>query len=193
MRKLIISTMLLLIAAFAIGALRETYTGGWDVINEIQSSGDEPTDLAVDERTYSGVLSVIEAEAGGDEKISYKQLTRSYITKANSIRFRCMGKTADTTVTYDIYVGNVGRSDDCALTYLGQLSFTVGTQSSTYSDYEYADQVSITEGDTNADWVHKSAADNRVAEAGINLHGDDLLVIVPSTSGSDSKLQAKYF
>jgi hypothetical protein len=94
-----------------------------------------------------------------------------------------------------LYTGTLGRGSNCDLSYIGTLAFTVGTQVSTYSTYKFADQVTVTEGGTTADWISESAADNRVAEASIDLQGDDTIIVVPiqGSLSADAKLLVKFY
>lgn len=196
MKKYIITVIaLLLISTISYADVSETSVSTWTVLDTTTSDGNEPNDLAADERTYSAVESAISTAASGDgdDEISIVRINRTGATKSktNVIRFRCIGITDNANVVHDIYSGTLGNKSNCNLTYLGQLDWTIGQQASTTDTYEMADQVSVTQGDTTVDWNSESAADDRVAEAVIDLQGSDILVIVPSTSACDSKLLGK--
>jgi len=198
MKKLFLTliTIMLLTPFLAIGAVTETSLITWATIDTTTADGNEPTALAVTERTYKTVKAAIAAcDAGeGDGEISIYQIARTNQTRANAVRLRCMGTTDANSVVYNIYSGTLGkRGKDCSLSLLGTLSFTIGTQASIFSTYEYASQLSVTEGDTTANWGSTSADDDRIAEASIDLQGSDLLVIVPTTSECDSMLEAKFY
>ncbi len=110
----------------------------WQIIDSTTSSGDEPNDLAVTERTYA---SVVAAAEGGDAEISIFDIPRSW----NGIRLRALGITDGGTATYQIYLGTLGDGNldsgstgaDCELAYVGQLAFIIGQQSSIYSQVAY--------------------------------------------------------
>lgn len=102
---------------------------GWNILDETSSAGDEPTDLAVTERTYATVVAAIAAASSGDDKISIAHLPASW----NGIRFRVIGVAENGTATYQIYLGSRAGGADTELAYAGQLAFTIGTQSSIYS------------------------------------------------------------
>ena len=118
----------------------------WVILDETTSAGDEPTDLAVTERTYQDVVTAIAAAASGDGEISIFDIPRSW----NAIRFRAVGITDGNADTFQIYLGTLGAKNaagpsvDCELAYLGQLAFTIGTQESIYA------QVAFTSGGTQA-------------------------------------------
>ena len=81
---------------------------------------------------------------------------------------------------------------DTNLTNLGELAFVIGTQVSTTSTYEMADAVTVTAKDSADSWVSAGAGGtNRTAEATIDLHGSNVLVIVPTTCSADSRLLIK--
>lgn len=117
----------------------------WEIIDSTLS-GATATDLAATERTYQLVKAAIAAAANNDDEISIFDIPRSW----NKIRFRAIGITDNATVTYQIYFGTLGDGnrdidntvEDCDLAYAGQLTFTIGQQSSIYS------QVAFTSGGT---------------------------------------------
>lgn len=163
----------------------------WVVVNTVLSAGDEPTDLAVTERTYQTVVTAIAADVGGDGKIEAYSVPSTW----NAARFRCIGITDNGTATFQVYGGTRNTrstTTDCELAKLGQLAFVVGTQASVTSTYKLADAVTVT-ADTSwiADWGSVSPGSELVAEATIDLMGCDVLVIVPTTASANCKLLAK--
>jgi hypothetical protein len=171
-----------------------TVTNTWTVIDTTDSSGLEPNDLAVTERTYQTAKAAAE---GGDAEISFFDVPRSW----NGLRLRAIGITDDGTATYQIYLGTLGdgnkdddsTAEDCELAYLGQFVFTIGTQASTTSTYEMADTLSITASDWGDTPTAKSPAGNRVATGKVDLLGADLIVAVPTVVTADCKLLGKGF
>ena len=169
----------------------------WTVLDTTSSDSDEPTDLAVTERTYQTVKAAIGTGASGDAEISIFDVPRSW----NAIRLRAIGITDAGTYTVEIYLGTLGDGNrdvdstaaDCELAYAGQLAWVVGTQVSTTSTYEMADAVTITSSDWAKDWNSASPSGNRVAEATIDLMGADVVVIVPTVASADSKLLGRGF
>ena len=119
---------------------------GWNILDETSSAGTEPTDLAVTERTYAAVVAAVAAAAGGDDEISIAHLPPSW----NEIRLRAVGITDDGTTTYQVYLGTLAGADDCELALAGQMAFTIGTQSSIYSQVAYTSggTRTIAQGDT---------------------------------------------
>lgn len=165
----------------------------WIPICTVLSTGDEPTALDANERTYSAALAAIAANVSGDGKITVFRLSKCIQTKDNAVRFRAIGITADQVLTFDVMSGVLGDNSNCSLSLLGTLSFTIGTQLSDTALYYLADTLTITAGDSCSIWSSKSLADNRIAEAMIDLMGDDVLVIVPTTVGCNGKLLAKFY
>lgn len=106
---------------------------GWVILDETTSTGTEPSDLAVTERTHALIQAAITAAASGDDEISVVHLPASW----NEIRLRAAGITDDGTATYQIYLGTLAGGADCDLAYAGQCAFTIGTQSSIYSQIAY--------------------------------------------------------
>lgn len=173
----------------------------WAAIDTTSSAGDEPTDLAVTERTYQTVKAAQIASVGGDGEISIFDIPRGW----NAIRLRAQGITDDGTYTVQIYAGTLGDGNkdsaltaaDCELAYVGQFAWTVGTQGAVTATYEMADAVTVTE----SDWTVSMSANNnirspgneRVAEARFDLLGADVIVIVPTVASADSKLLARGF
>ncbi|GAG12617.1 unnamed protein product, partial [marine sediment metagenome] len=169
----------------------------WTVIDTTSSTGDEPTDLTVTERTYQTAKAAQIAAVGGDGEISIFDIPRGW----NSIRLRAIGITNDGTYTVQVYAGTLGDGNrdadstaaDCELAYIGQFAFVVGTQVSTTSTYEIADTVVF----TTSDWIKTvtpvSPTGNRVAEVMLDLAGADVVVIVPTVASADAKLIGKGF
>lgn len=118
----------------------------WVIADETTSSGTEPTDLAVTERTYQLVKAAITAASSGDDEISVFGIPRGW----NAIRFKGIGITDDGTYTNQIYLGTLGdgnkdadsTGEDTELVYAAQLAWVIGTQSSIYS------QIAFTSGGT---------------------------------------------
>jgi hypothetical protein len=171
----------------------ERYT--WQVLDTTSSTGDEPTDLAVGERTYQGVKTAIAAAVGGDGEISVFDIPRGW----NGIRLRAIGITNNGTATYSIYSGTLGKTDasgtanDCELKYVGSFAFVIGTQASTTATYELADQLVVTSSywPSGVTVVNPGTETERVAEAAFDLLGDDILVLVATTASADCKLLGK--
>lgn len=173
----------------------------WVVLDTTSSTGTEPTDLAVTERTYQTVKTAQGTGASGDDEISIFDVPRDW----NGARFRAIGITDDGTATYQIYAGTLGDSNrdtdsttaDCELAYIGQYVFTIGTQASTTATYEMADTLAVTASDwtkpVSTSAVTSSPTGNRVAEGRVDLMGADVLVFVPTTVTADCKLLGKGF
>lgn len=159
----------------------------WNTIDATTSTGTEPTDLAVTERTYVTVVAAIAAASSGDEEISYAHIPPTW----NALRFRCIGITENGTATYQIYLGTRAGGTDCELSKAGQLAFTIGTQASVTSTYELADAVTVTAADWAKSWGSASPGSDQCAEAAIDIMGADLLVVVPTTVTADCKLLVK--
>lgn len=173
-----------------------TINNAWVTIDTTSSTGDEPTDLAVTERTHLTVLAAVIAAVGGDDEISVYYVESNW----NTLRLRCLGITNNGTATYQVYFGTLGKGGknsttiDCELSYAGQLAFTVGLQASTIATYEMADTLVLT-ADTAwiKAWGSTSPTGDRVAEAAVDLMGADLIVIVPTVASADCKLIGKGF
>lgn len=162
----------------------------WAVFDTSTSSGDEPNDLAVAERTYATVAAAAE---GGDDEISTLDLRTAARNNWNRLRFRCTGITDGQSITYQIYLGTLGPGGtDCVLVKAAQLAFTVGTQVSTTATYEFADTLTVTEGYSwPVSWLSSSPTGNLVAEAAVDLMGADYIVAVPTTVGCNCQLLVK--
>jgi len=161
-----------------------TFQKAWNVLASTLSADVEPNDLAVTERTYLTVKALAE---GGDSKITIVRLPRYW----NDIRFRCIGITDNSTVTFQLYQGTLGKGTDCELVKVAQLAFTIGTQSSTVSTYEMADTLTVTTYCYTGGISSISPLNELTAECKWDLQGDDILVIVPTTVGCNAKLLAK--
>lgn len=122
------------------GALH-TERFGWTIVESENSGDTQATDLAATERTYQLVKAAIAAASSGDDNISVFDIPRGW----NSIRFRAIGITDNGTFTNQIYLGTLGDGNkdrnsttaDCELAYAGELAWTVGTQTSIYSQVAY--------------------------------------------------------
>lgn len=175
----------------------QTARPSWVAIDTTSSTGDEPTDLGVAERTYQTVKAAQIADVGGDGEISIFDVPRGW----NAIRIRAQGITDNGTYTVQVYLGTLGDGNrdtdsttaDCELAYAGQLAFVVGTQGAVTATYEMADAVTVTASDWAKEWASSSPGGERVAEATIDLMGADLIVIVPTVASADSKLLARGF
>ena len=167
----------------------------WIVADTTTSAGTEPTDLAVGERTYATVAAAVAADDSGDGEISIcgdSAAEKANMESWNLVRFRCRGITDGASIVYQIYLGTlVVGGTDCELAYAGQLGFTVGTQASVDTGYEMADTLAVTESDWVKSVASSSSADNRVAEAALDLMGANMIVVVASTAGCDCKLIIK--
>lgn len=172
----------------------DTVISSWIPLNSSLSADGNATDLSVAQRTYLTAQAAIAADADNQAQISLITLTSEVESPVNALRFRCVGATADTVCTYNIYTGTRKENPDCELSLLGTLSFTVGTQVSMGSGLEFADQLTVTGGSTSALFKNTtSAADERVAETYIDIQGDDTLCSVPTAVGSDCQLLAKAY
>jgi len=117
-----------------IGNVLHTVQSGWVIADSTSSTGDEPTALAVTERTKKLVDAAITAAASGDDEISILRIP----AKWNALRFRSINITADTgNAVYEIYLGTLGGGKDCELAYAGQLDFTSGKQDSIYAQITF--------------------------------------------------------
>jgi len=178
-----------------------TVRATWAVIDTTSSTGTEPTDLAVTERTYQTVKTAIGTGASGDDEISIFDIPRGW----NAIRLRAQGITDNGTYTVQIYAGTLGDGNrdtdsttaDCELAYIGQFAWVVGTQGAVTATYEMADAVTVTESDWTVDMTAtglvRTPGSERVAEVRFDLLGADLIVIVPTVASADSKLLARGF
>ncbi len=169
----------------------------WVILDSTSSAGTEPSSLSGSNRTYQAVKTLIAEGINGNDEISIFDVPRSW----NFAKFRCTGLTNDSSVVYKVYSGTLGDGNldsastiaDCELSVLGILTFTIGTQGTITATFEFADTVTITQSDSDStnDWQTTSPQNNRVAEGKIDLDGDDLLVIMATTAGSNCKLLGK--
>lgn len=169
-------------------SILSTVMSPWVALNKAASSGASLSALGVAERTYSAVQ-----DLASTRRASIFRVGDVRTTGGNGIRIRCLGAADTNNMVYEVYIGTLAQKSDCDLTYLGSLDFTTGTQVSSTTGYNLCSQVTVTEGDTTADWDFESADDDRVAEATIDLQGEDVLVIVPTTLGGDAILQGKLY
>ena len=137
----------------------------WAVIDETTSTGTEPTDLAVTERTYQLVKAAIDTADSGDDEISVFDVPRSW----NGIRVRAVSITDAGSVVYGIYAGTLGDGNkdsdstgaDCDLAYVGTFTFTTGTQLSIYH------QITFTSGGVLTPQAGDVATGNSSAETAV--------------------------
>ncbi len=120
------------------GTILHSIQSAWEIA-ETENSGDSQTNaLAKTERTKKIVDALIAANAATEALISTYELP----SKWNGVRFRAIGITDGATLTHQIYFGSLGGGADCELAYVGQLAWTIGTQTSIY------DQIAFTSGGT---------------------------------------------
>lgn len=182
------------------GALHTDHSR-WVVIDSTTTAEGNVDDLGVTERTYQIVRTLIDTAANDDDSMSIFDIPRGW----NGIRIRAIGITNDGDQDYAIYAGTLGdgnrdadrTSADCELAYIGLFSFVIGTQASTTSTYEMADELIVTESDWTVDLTTgnkvTSPSGNRVAEARFDLLGADILVLVPIVVDANCKLLARGF
>ena len=168
-----------------------TARDAWTAIATTAAAGDEPNDLAADERTY---LTVLAAAEGGDTKIATFLLHSSTRQGWNRVKFRMRGVDNNQENIYQVYLGTLGRAPisgttNCELAKVGQLAFTTGQQASVTATYEMADTLTVTPttGFT-ARWTTHSATGDLIAEAELELDEADVIVIVPTTVATNAVL-----
>lgn len=166
----------------------------WTVAATWTDAGTEPTSLAVGERTYKTIVAAIAAAAtdAGDEEIEI--YTVPYGT--NSIRIRAIGLTHTHVMIFDVLTGTYqGNTEDGEMVLRGTLIFTVGQQVSTTASYLMCDQVvliSASDAASTSRWTIANPGDtDTVAEAVLDLQGDDRVVLVPTTLSSNAKVLIK--
>lgn len=161
---------------------------GWKILDSTTSFGKEPNDLEIGGRTYASILA--DTNEGALE-VSIVHIPPTW----TNVRFRCIGVSEDSNVIYQVYAGTLAEGSDCELAKVGQLTFVIGTQQSTITGYKMADTVTATttEDDWVKSWATSSPANNHVAEATVDLMGEDILVLVPTTADCDCKLLGKGF
>lgn len=194
--------ILSLLAVLAIGTVNVVRLGEtlmtnqipWVVVETCTSDGNEPTDLAVTERTYLTVLAVSPTAltGGGSEDDAEIEIFRIPPWWNGGI-FECIGITDNNTVTHQIYLGTLGDDSDCELVKVGQLAWTIGTQVSTVSGYELADTLTVTSYCWTSSWSSTSPTGELAAQASLDFKGADIMVIVTTVSTCDSKLKVKGF
>ena len=198
MKKVIIGVVLGLAAVLCMAAMRAqfgselaTHYFQWVLPQGTRAwlaAGDEPTALAVDERTYKTILAAITADASGDGKIAIYEVPYG----TNALRIRVLGTVDNATVTFDILSGTWnGAVADSAMVLRGTLACTVGTQEVHYSlfpgaTYEFCDTMTLTaatDAASTANWTIANPGDTSetCAEAMLDLQGDNQLVFVPTT------------
>lgn len=158
------------------------------------SAGTEPDALAVGERTYKTIVAAVAAAAtdAGDDEIEV--YTVPYGT--NAIRIRGIGITHTHAMVFNVLTGTYdGSIEDGEMVLRGTLTFTVGQQASTTTDYEMCDQVALTaasDAASTSDWTISNPGDvDTCAEAMLDLQGDDIVILVPTTLASDAKVLIK--
>ncbi len=165
-----------------VGSELTTPNFAWNTTASFLNAGTEATALAVGERTFKTVTAAIAAASSGDGDEEIVIYNIPYGT--NTLRFRAIGLTNDGTVEIDIHTGTFdGSTDDCELALRGTLTFTMGTQASTTAGYEMARAVVLTASSdvsSTSSWTIATAgAVESIAEAMLDLQGDDILVLVP--------------
>jgi len=179
------------IARAAVGSELATNDSGWFVIGEFEEAAD--SDLAVTKRTYATIVAAMTA-AGDPNDANIVICDLPY--GANAVRFRNVGTGAADDHVYVVYSSAKFGAADSAFVKRGTLTFKTGSQASTFSGFEFADVLTVTTTTASStSWVVANPGDasELVAEAFIDLQGDDTLVIVPTTIDSDSKLLGKYY
>lgn len=166
-----------------------TAHNGWQLVGAFLAAGDEPQDLAADERTYNAVKAAIAAAASGDGKIVLEEIPYG----ANGAHYFLEGATEDQQIVLVAWRG-AKKTSNCILIPRGTLTWTVGAQASVTNGYKVADTLAVTEpAASSAPWKVYSPADDTVAECTGDLKGDDVQIWVPTTIGCDAKLWAKYY
>lgn len=173
----------------------------WSVAETCSSADDEVTALDETERTFKIIQALILTE--GDTTDKNGEIEFVLIPKwANGARFRAIGIADNGDYITEIRAGTLGTSPSFAIatgTYdsdtaiVGTLTWKIGTQVSTVTDYELADAVTVVSTDWTFPWRLASAAGDDTAEAEVDLGGADFLVISPTTCTADSKLLIKFF
>ena len=162
----------------------------WDTAATWLSANGAATTPSVTQRTYLTVLAAIAADANNQAEIRLYNIPSG----ANGMRFRAIGITDGQSLVVDVLAGSRAGNTDCAFSLMGTLTFTIGTQLSDTATYEFADTLVVTaDSGTTATWTTASPADNSVAETRIDLMGADMLVLVPTTIGVNSKLLVKWY
>ncbi len=193
MKKILIGFLCGVIAVLCMAAVRAqvgseltTPNFTWDTTASFLSAGTEATALAVGERTFKTVTAAIKAAApaSGDEEIVIYNIPYG----TNVMRFRAIGLTNDGTVQVDVHTGTYdGDTEDCELALRGTLTFTMGTQASVTASYEMARAVVLTgasDASSTSAWAIATAGEaESIAEAMLDLQGDDILVLVPIEGG----------
>ncbi len=189
MKKVLITVACTLLVVFCMAAVRAqvgseltTPNFTWNTTASFLSAGTEGAALGVGERTYKTVAALIAAADSGGANSEIVIYPIPYGT--NTLRFRAIGLTNDGTVKIDIHTGTFdGDTEDCELALRGTLTFTMGTQVSTTASYEMARAVALTassDASNTSSWTIASpGAAESIAEAMLDLQGDDILVIVP--------------
>ncbi len=176
-----------------IAAQLVTDQGGWQVLGSFASSGGAANDLGVTQRTLSTARAAINVGANNQDQIV---IVGPLNAGANAIRLRNIGLAAAGDHVYQIYTASKGANDDASFVKRGTLTFKTGSQASTFAGYEYADLLTVTNtSSSSSSWTVANPGDGTelVAEAFIDIQGDDTLIIVPTTLDDNSKLLGKYY
>ncbi len=167
-----------------------TSQSDWEVLGTFLAVGDESDDLGITQRTQLGALSAIGASANGQRKIViYGPLPIA----TNTMRFRNVGVADASDHVYNIYTGASG-DHNFAYSLRGTMTFKCGTQVSDIGATVFADTLVITNTTASStSWTVVNPGNNFVAEAFIDLQGDDMIIIVPTTLDDNSKLLGKFY
>ena len=161
---------------------------GWTLVGTFLAAGDEPQDLAADERTFNAARAAI-AAGGADAKIVFEEIPYG----ANGAHYCLEGATEDAQIVLACWRG-AHRISECILFPRGTFSWTVGAQAAITSSYKCADTLAVTEPAANScPWSVYSPADDTVAEVMGDFRGDDVQFWVPTTVACNAKLYAKYY
>ena len=186
-----------------VGTRSLTASDSWVRTATFSATGAEPTALAVTERTYLTVNAAITANANGDGKIKIIYAPPG----ATAARFRFLGTTNNNANIYDVLTGCLARdpddstkllNTDCEYSLRGTLTATTGTQASITTDYEMADTLALTASSDAAStsfWTIASpgTGTETVAEALLDVQGDNIIVLVPTTLACDGIVIVKFY
>ncbi len=176
-----------------VAAERSTGYSQWHSTATISDTAAEPSALGVTERTYTTITAAIAANVQGDGKIIVFQVPYG----ANAVRVRAAG-TADATLTTDILTGCTGTPANAnfEVNLRGTLAWVMGTQATAVTGFVFADECTLTaDSASTSAWTIADPGDgtNLPAEAMIDLQGDNVIVIVPTTLDGDAKLILKFY
>ena len=171
-----------------------TEQGGWQVLGSFTATGAEPTGLTdnarVAERTLSTIRAAINVGSSGDEKMV---LVGPLGPGANAMRFRNIGVGDGGDHVYEIWTATLDDDNpDPDFSLRGIHTFKTGTQASSTAGYEFADTRAVTSTlASTTSWTVANPGGNLVAGAFIDLQGDNMVLIVPTTLDDDSKMLGK--